>query len=133
MLHRNCVALVVFVGLVGCGSKPSVTGTATFNGTAIEQGSVTLIPASTGKTLSAPIANGSYSLRDASIGKYTAVITGTHKLNHTARPTGPTASQPIAGPVDYIPAEADGNSREVSVAAGVQTHDFAITGPKAPQ
>ena len=81
-LRRLAAVLVVglfLVGLTGCGRRASVQGTVTFDGTPIDNGSITFVPESSGgQKASAQIKDGKYSIeseRGPSPGKYKVEVT----------------------------------------------------------
>jgi hypothetical protein len=127
--------------LLGCGQKTSVSGKVTYNGEIVEKGMISFKPVgNTGRSFGSPIENGAYEVADAQSGKWTAVVIGVKKINfgmsseEAARMANENkAPGALAGHVseaaDYIPADAEGNSREVEITSGSQSIDFAITGP----
>src|SRR5690242_1852803 len=129
-----CVACLA---LAGCEKKTSVNGTVTYNATPVENGYISFSPKKSGRTLASPITDGRYDIADATPGKYTVVAIGTRKINHYSSSAEAYANASknahVSEAADYIAQEAAGNNKEVDVSAGVQTLDFAITGPPAPK
>jgi hypothetical protein len=143
-----CVALgpLALLLIAGCGNHaPTVSGTVTYNGTPVENGTISFRPAGgTGQSFATAITDGKYTAGDrVTAGPKIVVITG-NKI--TAAPTSSEeaykraeearkAGKPwIDGmePTDYIAEDAEGNSKEVEITPGAQTLDFAITGAPIP-
>jgi hypothetical protein len=131
-----CLAVVFSTG---CGKETtSVSGEVTYNGVPIEIGYLSLSPVGKGRSVAAPINQGSYKIPDAQPGKYTAVATGSRKINYYSRSDDAYANAPKSGghiseAADYIAPDAEGNSREIEIVAGDQQMDFAVTGAPMPK
>ena len=127
----------VCLAISGCEKKTSISGTVTYNATPVENGYISFSPKKSGRTLAGPIADGRYSIAEATPGKYTAVVIGTRKINHYSTSAEAYANAGknahVSEAADYIAQEAAGNNKEVDVSAGPQTFDFAISGPPAPK
>jgi hypothetical protein len=128
--------------VIGCSQKTSVSGKVTYNGEPVEKGMISFKPSGgTGRSFGAPIENGAYEVSEALPGAWTAVIVGVKKINfamsseEAARKANEnkSASGALAGHVseaaDYIPEDAEGNSKTVEITAGSQTMDFDVKGP----
>lgn len=127
---------------VGCEQKTVVSGNVTYNGQPVEEGNIIFRPAGgAGQSFGTPIKNGIFSADKAQPGAYTAVIVGVKKLQfamsseEAARKAkenkaklGHLAGQ-VAEAADYIPEDAEGNSKTVEITAGSQTIDFDVKGP----
>jgi len=81
-LRRSAAVLVIglfLVGLAGCGSRASVQGSVTFDGTPIDNGSITFVPdSSSGQKATAQIKDGKYVIesdRGPAPGKYKVEVT----------------------------------------------------------
>jgi hypothetical protein len=128
--HKLSLLAVLGLPLLGCGgsSEASLGGKVTYNGEVVEAGSVTLTPEGSGTSAGAKMVAGNYTLEKATPGSYRAVIAAERVRN------GPLTREEAAKeaglpPANYIPANAEGNSKVVEVSGGQQTLDFAITGP----
>lgn len=134
-----CCSLVVFAG---CGQKTSVSGTVTYNGQPIETGAISFKPTGpAGRSFAGRIENGKYAIEEAQTGTWTAVVIGTKKIDFSLSSDEATrkanelksSESGMAGQVselaDYVPEDAEGNSKEVEITSGAQTLDFEIKGP----
>ncbi len=144
-MSRPSTALIcLYVGSllsIGCQQKNEVTGKVTYNGELVEKGSIAFRPTGPGgRSFGAPIENGTYKVIEAQPGSWTAVIVGVKKINFSmssdeAVKKANEANVPkhLAGHVseaaDYIPEDAEGNSKTVEINSGSQTLDFDVKGP----
>lgn len=140
---RFCAALVVVGGLlVGCEQKTEISGKVTYNGEPVDKGSITFKPnGAGGRSFGAPITDGAYSADQAQPGNWTAIIIGVKKIDfamsseEAARKANESNATPdhlkgqVSEAADYIPEDADGNSKAIDIAAGKQTIDFDVKGP----
>mgnify|MGYP000502666558 CR=1 FL=1 len=114
----------------------------TYNGQPIENGAISFKPTgSTGRSSAGRIENGKYAVEEAQTGTWKAVIIGTKKIDFTMSSDDATrkadelkaSGSQMAGQVselaDYVPEDAEGNSKEVEIASGSQTIDFDVKGP----
>jgi hypothetical protein len=136
---------VVLSGLilfVGCEQKTSVSGMVTYNGQPIENGAISFKPTgSTGRSFAGGITNGKYEIPEAQPGAWTAIIIGTKKIDfamssdeaakraNELKASGSDMAGQVSELADYVPADAEGNSKQVEITAGSQTLDFDIKGP----
>src|SRR5689334_11736241 len=72
----------IFLAISGCERKTSINGTVTYNTAPVEDGYISFSPKKSGRTLAGAIADGRYSIAEATPGKYTAVVVGRRKINH---------------------------------------------------
>ena len=134
---RNALIVLVCLAtavLTGCQKKTSVSGTVTYNAKPIENGFISFNPKNNGTSIASEIKDGKYSIAEAVPGSYTAIIVGTKKLNHYSTSAEAYAYAAkngghVAEAADYIAPDAPGNNKQVDVASGAQTLDFAVTGP----
>jgi hypothetical protein len=145
MQRKLYLVLAVSCGLVslgGCEQKTSVSGAVTYNGQPIENGAISFKPTSTtGRSFAGRIENGKYAIEEAQTGTWKAVIIGTKKIDFSMSSDEATrkanelkaAASGMAGQVselaDYVPEDAEGNSKEVEITSGSQTLDFDVIGP----
>jgi hypothetical protein len=140
-LYAIAIALTISA-LVGCQQETVVSGTVTYNGQPVEKGMVSFKPSGgTGQSFGAPIENGAYEAKQAKPGAWTAVIVGVKRIDfamssdEAAKKANEQkmAGSPLAGHVseaaDYIPENAEGNSKTVDITSGLQTIDFEVKGP----
>lgn len=131
-----CLAIAA---LAGCKQNAnSISGQVTYNGTPVENGYISFGPVGSGRSIAAPIVNGEFSIAEVAPGKYTAVASGTRRINHYSSSAEANANaKKFAGhaseAADYIAPDAEGNSQQVEITSGDQKLDFAITGPPMPQ
>jgi hypothetical protein len=129
-----CILVVV---ASGCEKKTSITGKVTYNATPVENGYISFSPKGSGQTIAGPITGGKYSIEEAKPGHYTAVIVGSKKINHYSTSAEAYADAAknahVSESTDYIADQAEGNNKEVELQSGMQTFDFAISGPAAPK
>jgi hypothetical protein len=128
---------------VGCGAKDTrINGSVTYNGQPVERGAISFKPADgKGQSFGAQIVDGKYTATKASPGKKTAIVVGVKKMNFAlsseeatrkadeAQAAKKSWAGHLAEPADYIPENADGNSKAVDINPGDQTVNFEIKGP----
>ncbi len=136
---------IVWPLAIGCNQGVGVVGTVTYNGEAVEKGSIAFMPADgKGQPFGAMIVDGRYVADKPTAGKRIATIRGLKKINfgrtseeslknyEEAKAGGKEWAGNVSEPTDYIPEAAEGNSQTVEITAGQQTLDFTITGPPRP-
>ncbi len=126
------VALVL--SAAGCQQHDSLYGTVTYNGEPVEKGSILFMSADGyGSGFGAQVRDGSYSTEQVKLGKHVAIVRGLEKPAVISKDESIQQRQQNDNPhglnVDYIPEDADGNSRTVDVEGGEQALDFALEGP----
>jgi hypothetical protein len=133
--------LFVLAFASGCGEQATtVTGNVTYNGVAVENGTISFRPADgMGQTFAATIENGVYTIPTATPGMRKVEIHGLRKVQHgvshedAARLADQAMKEGkalhVSAPADYIPIDAEGNLKEVEVAPGDQTINFELKGP----
>ena len=127
--------------LAGCGSSNSVSGHVTYETKPVANGSISFLPADGhGSAAGGPIVDGVYQIENLIPGKKIVQIVAVKKINvavsHEERERqakenakrGDTTG--IVERADEIPADADGNNRQIDVQPGSQTLDFDLK-PKA--
>src|SRR5262245_14824807 len=120
--------------IAGCGQRDSVNGTVTYNGEPVEVGSVTFESSDgSGPGFGAQVRNGQYNADKVKLGKHIAHVRGLTKaptLTHEDQlKMREQRNNKYGLPVDYIPEDAEGNSKPVDIEGGRQTLDFTIKGP----
>jgi hypothetical protein len=131
-------SLLVFAG---CGNSTSVSGHVNFDGKAVGNGSITFLPADgLGPVAGGPINDGQYEIAVLAPGKKIVQIIGVKKINFAVSNAemqrqakenakrGDTTG--IAERADEIPADAEGNNRQIDLPAGKQTLDFDLKARK---
>jgi hypothetical protein len=142
---RRLVLVVAAMGvaaLLGCSRTNSLTGSVTYNGESVGKGSITFQPADgKGQGFGAEVIGGKYTVEEVLPGKFIALIRGVHekvapqsteemiRQYEAAKAAGKTTLDHFGQPADYIPEDAEGNSRTVEISAGANTLDFALKGP----
>jgi hypothetical protein len=145
MSHRTWLVglSIALLCLAGCEQdSTTVTGKVTYNGQPVEEGAITFRPADgKGQAFGASITNGAYTAENGSPGSRTAVIMGVKKINFgmsteeatrkadAAQAAGKAWAGHLSEAADYIPEDAQGNSKVVEIEPREQTIDFEITGP----
>ena len=145
-MNRALTALVIVcLGLplaAGCSTATSVTGSITYEGKAIENGAITLLPANgLGPTAGSPIAGGKYRLATLTPGTKLVQIIGVKAVpfarssEEMARRAAAAAQQGdnsgIIDRADEVPADAVGNNVQVEIKPGEQTLNFDLKKPAA--
>lgn len=128
--------------LAGCEQKTAISGKVTYNGEAVENGTISFRPVGNGgRSFGAQIKDGAFEVAEAQPGTWTAVIVGVNKIDFSmssdeaARKANEKKTTPghlkghVSNAADYIPEDAEGNSKEVEIASGAQTLDFDVKGP----
>jgi hypothetical protein len=125
----------------GCGNPTSVSGRVFFEGKAVANGMITFLPADgLGPVAGGAITDGHYEVANLTPGKKIAQIIAVKKIN------GPASNEErqrqaqanakhgtttgIAAAADEIPADAEGNNRQIDLPAGKQTLDFDLKARK---
>lgn len=125
----------------GCGSATSIKGQVTYDGKRVGNGSITFQPADgRGPSAGGEITDGQYHIDTITPGKKIAQIIAVKKVNFAAsnaelaRQAAENAKHGdetgIVERADAIPADAEGNNRQVEIAEGDQTLDFDLKPPK---
>jgi hypothetical protein len=128
-----CAALIG----TGCSSQSGATlsGSVTYDGTPVAQGSITLTPSDgKGPIAGGEIVAGRYTITGLVPGKKLVQISSTEESGVVlssadlakAAQTGKPAAPP---PKEIVPPNAVGNGVTVEVQSGDQTHDFALKKP----
>jgi hypothetical protein len=129
------------IPLAGCGSSTSVNGRVTYDAKPVADGAISFLPADGhGPAAGAPIVEGYYQVENLLPGKKVVQIVGVKKINFAksneemARQAKENAKRGDATGIveraDEIPADAEGNNRQIEVKPGSQTLDFDLK-PKA--
>ncbi len=135
-------ALLLFAG---CGSSTttSASGRVTYQTKPVENGAISFLPADGhGPTAGTPIVDGRYEIPNLVSGKKIVQIVAEKKNNgpvshdQRARQASESAKRggtsPNAEQADEIPADADGNNRQIEVKPGSQTLDFDLKSKARP-
>jgi hypothetical protein len=136
----SSIAALLLVA-AGCGNSTSVSGHVTFEGKAVGNGAVTFLPADgLGPVAGGQITDGQYQIANLTPGKKIVQIIGVKKINFAASNAemerqakenakrGDTTG--IVERADEIPADAEGNNRQIDLPAGKQTLDFDLKARK---
>jgi len=129
--------ILSFGCLTGCsGSNASATGTVTYDGTPVDDGSITFVPdkADGRKPVNAPIANGKYTVesgRGLAPGKYKVEITANKKADGKAdgRGDGKKGADPDlqVQPKQVLPEKYNKQSTlTADIGSGSNTADFKL-------
>lgn len=127
--------------VTGCENSTSVSGHVNFEDKAVGNGSITFSPADgLGAVAGGPITDGQYQIATLSPGKKIVQIIGVKKINFASSNAelqrqakenakrGDTTG--IVERADEIPADAEGNNRQIDLPAGKQTLDFDLKARK---
>ena len=132
-ITRACTALLALValGLSGCGGNglTKVSGTVTFDGTPVEEGSISFMPVDgKGVTAGGVIENGKYTA-EVSPGEMAVQIYATKEVKKE-NPTQEEIERGITSdPVQYIPAQYNQQSTlRITVSDSSRQHDFDLKG-----
>jgi hypothetical protein len=145
MPRSRALSFILFAAalppLAGCGSSTSVSGRVTYETKPVANGSITFLPADGhGPAVGGSIVDGQYQVENLIPGKKFVQIIGLKKVNFAlsneemqrrARENakrGDTTG--IVERADEIPADAEGNNRQIEIKPGSQTLDFDLK-PKA--
>ena len=134
--------VVALLTLTGCGSsKSSASGRVTYETKPVGNGSISFLPADGhGPAAGGPIVDGQYQVDNLMPGKKIVQIVAVKKINFAVSneemerqakenaKRGDTTG--IVERADEIPADAEGNNRQIDVQPGSQTFDFDLK-PKA--
>jgi hypothetical protein len=134
-------AAALLLVVAGCGSSTSVSGHVTFEGKNVGNGSITFLPADgIGPVAGGTITDGQYEVANVTPGKKIAQIIAAKKTNVPAsnedreRQAKENAKRGdtmgIVERADEIPADAEGNNRQIDLPAGKQTLDFDLKARK---
>lgn len=119
-------AICIFVA--ACAARTDVSGTVTWEGKALEQGSITFFPADhKGAAQGAFVINGRYTL--------TGLTPGRKRVRIVGQPTPVRTGEggvKLLPPATAIPENAIGNNDVIDIVAGQQTVDFTLTKPPEP-
>ena len=145
MSLQHCFVALAVVGslqFAGCEQRDSLNGTVTYNGDTVEKGSISFQPVGgAGTGFGAQIVDGKYTVDKVSPGEYTASIRGVHtklapqsteemiRQYEAAKAAGKTTLDHFGQPADYIPEDAEGNSKTVEIGSGANSLDFTLKGP----
>lgn len=135
-------AAIILSSAVGCTQSTAVSGSVTYNGEAVEKGSISFMPeGGAGQGFGAKIIDGKYKVDKAVPGNKVVTIRGVRKIDF-GKSTGDSMKRAqeaqAAGKeyvpgngesADYIPETAEGNNKTVEVTSGAQTIDFEVKGP----
>ena len=131
---RSLLLTLAAFCLLGCGGdsdSASLTGSVSYNGAAVESGTISFMPQGPGTPFGGKIVAGNYTAEKANAGKFIALISA--DAGDSAPRTREEAEQRRNAPSpNYIPEKAEGNSKSIDVTGGGQALDFAITGPPRP-
>jgi hypothetical protein len=130
------VTLMALAGAVGCGqgASTSLSGSVTYNGAPVENGSVSFAPVGGGTSFGAEIVDGRYAAEKPTPGKFQVLIRADRPAQivktreEAERQLEANAGNPLVS-ANYIPEDAAGNGQQVEIKSGSQTLDFALTGP----
>jgi hypothetical protein len=137
---HNTLWLVVIAASVvaGCKQSSSLSGTVTYNGESVENGTITFASVDgSGPGFGAQIVDGKYNTDKMRLGSHRAYVRGLTKsvtlTREEAMEMREKAGKRAGLPVDYIPEDAAGNNQTFEIEGGSQTINFDITGPPRPQ
>jgi len=144
-MNRRLIALLAASAVLpclaaGCGNPTVVNGNVTYEGKAVDDGSIVFLPENGGgPTCGGPIAAGQYRVACPTPGKKIVQIVGVKKVNFakSSEEMERAAKEGIAkgddtgiiDRTDVIPANALGNNTVVEVKPGPQTLDFHLKPP----
>lgn len=125
MLRKYLAATFLITAVLGCGGPPTVTGTVTYDGKPINQGTISFSSTDgSGSPFGATIKNGEYHAKKAQLGTRRVAVTG-----YEMPPVPPGSKEPVFA-VDTVPPNAVGNGQEVEIVPGAQTMDFHLKPPQ---
>ena len=130
--HAFGAAVLTAVLLAGCGgSSSTVSGEVTYDGTPVENGTITFLPAAReGTPAAGPITDGHYTVSGLPPGRRIVQITAVKKLQFAkSREEARFKKGGAANRADIIPPNAEGNNAPVEVKAGDQVLNFALKKP----
>jgi hypothetical protein len=144
---RRSFAVTLFAAalllIAGCGSSSttSASGHVTYNAKPVENGAISFLPADGhGPVVGAEIVDGRYEIANLVPGKKIVQIVAVKKssgpVSHEERQRQAMenakrgGTSPNADRADEIPADAEGNNRQIEIKPGSQTLDFDLK-PKA--
>ena len=146
-MNRRLIALLAASAVLpclaaGCGNPTVVNGNVTYEGKAVDNGSIVFLPEDgAGPTSGGPIAAGQYRVACPTPGKKIVQIIGVKKVNfaQSSEEMERAAKEGIAkgdatgiiDRADVIPANAEGNNTTVALQPGQQTLDFHLKRPAA--
>ena len=147
MHGKRTIALTAIAALTciaaGCGSSAVVSGTVTYEGQAVQKGSIAFLPVNgVGPSTGGLIVNGQYRVEHLSPGKKLVQIIGVRavrfarsseemdRLAKVAAARGDTTG--IIERADVVPANAEGNNLTINLKPGRQTMDFHLKRPPTP-
>ena len=122
--------------LAGCGDGGlgSVEGTVTYQGTPLDDGYVSFMPADeggTGPTFGAKITNGKYQASGLTPGKARIIVTAAGAAaDATPKTSAPSTKAEAVSLKRAIPPNAAGNNIEQTITPGSQTVNFDLQMPK---
>jgi hypothetical protein len=130
--------LVGALAVTGCKQSNSLSGTVTYNGDSVENGTITFASADgSGPGFGVQIVDGKYNTDKVRLGNHRAYVRGFKKSETLTREEfmemREKAGKRVGLPVDYIPEDAEGNNQTFDIKGGAQTIDFEITGPPRPK
>jgi len=131
---------ILLLAVAGCGGSTAVSGSVSYEGEPVENGSITFVPADgIGPSSGSTITGGRYRVDDMAPGEKIVQIVGL-KAVPFAQTTAELAQQAeeaarrgqVAAPAAdamQIPDDAEGNNAKVQVKSGKQTLDFDLKRP----
>jgi hypothetical protein len=135
--HRFSSAVLLVaaccLAAAGCGkSKPMMEGLVTLDGEPIEKGTIMLIPANgKGQSAGGGIVAGRYRIT-ASAGPMQVRINAARKDGTMPDPLNPGSGVMVDRYVEYVPDRYNEKTElDVTIAAGLNTHDFKLEGGTA--
>ncbi|HEV3418359.1 MAG TPA: hypothetical protein VG056_16160 [Pirellulales bacterium] len=137
LLILSAGAAALLLVIPGCGRSTSISGSVSYEGNAVGNGSIVFQPADgRGPTAGAAISDGRYQVESLMPGKKIVQIIAVKKINFAVsneemeRQAKENANRGdttgIVERADEIPADAVGNNREITVQPGTQTVDFEL-------
>jgi hypothetical protein len=121
-----------FLAAAGCGENggPSLSGTATYNGAPVANGTISFTAIEGESSFGAEVIEGKYVVEDPLPGQYKVTIRAHQAVADMPKTREAfTASAGKSPPSNSIPEDAEGNGQTVEIKDESQTIDFAITGP----
>ncbi len=126
-------SVLLLAVLAGCKKEPSISGTVTYDGTAVEKGFITFFPAAgTGNTIGGDIIAGHYQVKGLPPGKRRVRISATPQGEVIAGEPGTPKKIQWSTSLTPIPTNAVGNDEVIEITAGRQQHDFHLQAPPNP-